>query len=67
MKVKSSLDLTLNEEDSFRNETIKINIRRGRVYSKYVIFAEIILSLTDIVFNYNKYVTSFKFNDYLVM
>lgn len=67
MKLKSSLDLTLNEEDSFRNETIKINIRRGKIYSKYIIFAEIILSLADIIFNYNKYVTGFKFNDYLIM
>lgn len=67
MRVKSSLNLTLNEEDSFRNETIKINIRRGRMYSKYIIFAEIILSLTDIIFNYNKYVTDFKFNNYLLM
>jgi diguanylate cyclase (GGDEF)-like protein len=67
MRVKSSLNLTLNEEDSFRNETIKINIRRGRIYSKYIIFAEIILSLTDLIFNHNKYATDFKFNDYLLM
>ena len=67
MRVKSSLNLTLNEEDSFRNETIKINIRRGRMYSKYIIFAEIILSLTDIILNYSKYTNDFKFNNYLLM
>lgn len=67
MRVKSSLYLTLNEEDSFRNETIKINIRRGRIYSKYIIIAEIILSLTDIILNYNKYTNDFKFNNYLLM
>ena len=67
MRVKSSLNLTLNEEDSFINETIKINIRRGRMYSKYIIFAEIILSLTDIILNYSKYTNDFKFNNYLLM
>lgn len=69
MKVKSLLNLTLNEsdKDSFRNETIKINIHRGKIYSKYIIFAEIILSLIDIYFYYNKYVTEFKFNNYLLM
>ncbi|WP_160689737.1 GGDEF domain-containing protein [Clostridium sp. C2-6-12] len=67
MKIKSSLNLTLNEEDSFRNETIKINIRRGRIYSKYIIFAEIMLCLTDTILNYNKHVNDFKFNTYFFM
>lgn len=67
MKFNSSLKLTLNEEESFRNEIIKINIRRGIIYSKYIILTEIILSLTDIIFNYSKYDADFKFNDYLIM
>ena len=69
MKVKNSLNLTLNEKekDSFRNETIKINMYRGKVYSKYIILAEIILSLIDIYFQYNESVSEFKFNNYLLM
>lgn len=67
MKVKSSLNLTLKEKDSFRNETIKINIHRGKVYSKYIILSLIILSLIDIYICNNDYVTEFKFNNYLLM
>lgn len=67
MKFNSSLKLTLNEEESFRKEIIKINIRRGIIYSKYIILTEIILSLTDIIFNYSKYDADFKFDDYLIM
>jgi diguanylate cyclase (GGDEF)-like protein len=69
MKVKSSLNLTLNEKekDSFRNKTIKINMHRGKVYSKYIVIAEIILSLINIYFYYNEHVTEFKFNNYLLM
>lgn len=67
MKFNSSLKLTLNEYESFISETIKINIRRGRIYSKYIILTEIILSLTDMIFNYSKYATDFKFDDYLIM
>lgn len=67
MKFNGSLKLTLNEEESFKNEIIKINIRRGIIYSKYIILTEIILSLTDIIFNYSKYDADFKFDDYLIM
>lgn len=67
MKTNNSLNLTLNEEDSFRNETIKINIKRGKRCSKYVIFTEIILILADIFLNFNQYITNFKFNNYLIM
>lgn len=69
MKVESSLNLTLNEKekDYFRNETIKINMHRGKIYSKYIILAEIMLSLIDIYFYYNESVSEFKFNNYLLM
>lgn len=69
MEVKNLISLTLDKKkkNCFVDETIRINIYRGKLYSKFVIFIEIALSLTDMLLNYNKYMLDFKFNSYLLM
>lgn len=69
MEVKNLINLTLDKKkkNCFIDETIKINIYRGKLYSKFIIFIEVTLSLTDVFLNYNKSMEDFKFNSYLLM
>ena len=69
MEFKSLVHLILTEEEKskFTNEIIKKNIYRGKLYSKFMIILELILSLTDIFFSYNVTIRKFKFSSYLFM
>ena len=54
MEVKNLLILPLSkkEKKSFTNETIKINVHRAKMYSKFIISIEIIMCLADILSGY---------------
>lgn len=69
MEVENLIYLSLNEKekDTFINEIIKKNIYRGKLYSKFVICIELILSLIDVFFSNNFTKSGFKFNNYLLM
>ena len=69
MEFRSLFKLILDkkEKDNFRCEIIKQNIYRGKLYSKFIIFTELILSLTDIYLSYNSNRIDFKFNRYSIM
>ncbi|EKQ58288.1 MULTISPECIES: diguanylate cyclase [unclassified Clostridium] len=69
MEVKNLLILPLSkkEKKSFTNETIKINVHRAKMYSKFIISIEIIMCLADIFFKHNYSIADFNFNIYLAL
>lgn len=69
MKLKEflNLNLTEDEKETFEEEVLKNNISRGKLYGRFVIIMEIILSLIDIGLSFSISGTGFKFDDYLLM
>lgn len=67
MKVKDLINLTFDKNKGFIDETIKINIYSGKLYSKFIIFAGLILGLIHIFLYYSHSIGNFKVNIYLIM
>ena len=53
MKVKNLMNLTFDKNKGFIDETIKINIYSEKLYSKFIIFTGLILSLIRIFLYYS--------------
>jgi len=66
MEVINQLNLVLSKKEKrrFMKMVTIINVERGKVFCKFVIFIEILLSFINVFFNYSSYLYDFKLNNY---
>lgn len=69
MEVINQLNLVLSKKEKrqFMKMVTIINVERGKVFCKFVIFIEIFLSIINVLLNYRNYLDAFKLNNYIIM
>lgn len=67
MEVINQLNLVLSKKEKrqFMKMVTIINVERGKVFCKFVILIEILLSFINVLLNYESYLEDFKLNNYI--